>query len=1090
MLAAGLDLTGEVQTFDLRTNKPVATMKGRSRRMPGIAFHPENGTLATIGHDSFLQFWNPATGQQVGRPQQHQGQPQIVSFSPDGSLCATAQPDQVVRIFQLPSSSQQVDVELGLTLPGTPTHEPTVDRSGNWVVTPGARWGPAPQKLWIYEASTGQSRQGIFLDSELTASAISPSGDIVVALTAEPGTAAIDQNRNLDAYCNRPGRVAMWDCPSGTLRGDPIVMESLPIDAAFSPDERILAVVCADGSILRVNVETRQILGSNVHPGRINYGFMRKKPMLRFSNQGDRFVTMGFGKTVCIWKLDGELIAELSHGDTVREVNFSHGGELVVTACNDGSVRLWNAHDGVAVGKPLHHPDTVISATFHPQDERVVTACNDGTARIWDWRRGALAGPVLKHSVPVHSAVYSEDGTIVITAASREMRFWNPADGKELAPPRFLNAEEPFLVLRKGGRMAVVTGFPGTDRQTMVETISLEEIEPLNDSVPRGERLQTSAEILSARRAERGTSANLTSLEWLERWASRPPLSIADSRDQKDPEWAPRQQVATALREQRWDDAIAHMQKLLPEHCARPDYADAYRQAAESWYAKGDADQGHTHDRKALQLDPHLATALANQGRFWTGNGRYLDARRHFADAIRLAPNEPRAYAGRGRLSFVQNRYDEAIASFDEAIRLDPNYADAYFGRGAAWYERKNLEKAIADFDESLRLDPNKAVVVNYRGISWRDKGNIDKAVADFELAMRIDPRFFAPYRNRAWIRHKRGQYAEAIADFGEALALDPKYSDAYHGRAESRRQLGDYDTAISDYDKALRLNPKYAPSYGGRGAAWYSKKEFGKAIADYSEAIRLAPSTLYYYRRGSAWKNEGEHDKAIVDFDEALRLNPNYYLAFTGRGGSWHSKKDYDRAIADFDQGLRLKPDYAWAYAHRGVSWHAKEEYTRAIADFDEALRLNPDYHWAACHRSDTWRDKGNIEAALTSYTEALRLDATCVSANRNVAWIWATCPDELFRNSQRAIEHATRACESTNWKNAACLDVLAAACSEAGDFTKAIEWAEKAIAIGLPGKDEEFRARLELYKSGKPYRQLSPNSAAPTADAPSSEK
>ena len=51
---------------------------------------------------------------------------------------------------------------------------------------------------------------------------------------------------------------------------------------------------------------------------------------------------------------------------------------------------------------------------------------------------------------------------------------------------------------------------------------------------------------------------------------------------------------------------------------------------------------------------------------------------------------------------------------------------------------------------------------------------------------------------------------------------------------------------------------------------------------------------------------------------------------------------------------------------------------------------------------------------------------------------------------------------------------DTLAAAYAEAGNFAKAIEFEEKALS--LPGSEaykDDFKRRLELYRSGKPYRE-----------------
>ncbi|MFC1766021.1 tetratricopeptide repeat protein [Planctomycetota bacterium] len=89
-------------------------------------------------------------------------------------------------------------------------------------------------------------------------------------------------------------------------------------------------------------------------------------------------------------------------------------------------------------------------------------------------------------------------------------------------------------------------------------------------------------------------------------------------------------------------------------------------------------------------------------------------------------------------------------------------------------------------------------------------------------------------------------------------------------------------------------------------------------------------------------------------------------------------------------------------------------------------------------------------------------------------LAWLLATCPDDEVRDSDKAIEFATKACALTQWKKAEYIDALAAAHAEAGQFTVAIEWQQKAIDSLPQEMHRGVRAglvqRLRRYESGKP--------------------
>ena len=46
-------------------------------------------------------------------------------------------------------------------------------------------------------------------------------------------------------------------------------------------------------------------------------------------------------------------------------------------------------------------------------------------------------------------------------------------------------------------------------------------------------------------------------------------------------------------------------------------------------------------------------------------------------------------------------------------------------------------------------------------------------------------------------------------------------------------------------------------------------------------------------------------------------------------------------------------------------------------------------------------------------------------------------------------------------------------AASAEAGKFPDAVKWQTKAIALADEGDRQKMTARLDLYKSGKPFRE-----------------
>jgi len=107
-----------------------------------------------------------------------------------------------------------------------------------------------------------------------------------------------------------------------------------------------------------------------------------------------------------------------------------------------------------------------------------------------------------------------------------------------------------------------------------------------------------------------------------------------------------------------------------------------------------------------------------------------------------------------------------------------------------------------------------------------------------------------------------------------------------------------------------------------------------------------------------------------------------------------------------------------------------------------------------------------------MAHFDEAVRLDPRDPLAHSNRAALLATCPEAKYRDGKAALAAATRGCELGGWGHPMLLDPLAAACAEAGDFAAAAAWQEKAIGLVPDGvKKDDYRARLALYRAGKPY-------------------
>jgi WD40 repeat protein len=175
---------------------------------------------------------------------------------------------------------------------------------------------------------------------------------------------------------------------------------------------------------------------------------------------------------VCVWNLTtGEAFSFSGHRKSVQHVSVSADGTTVISAGDDGDVRLWavpataqampifpsmeklgvikaawtdgpgrfvfgGEAGGIAVlvsrdAEPrlfLGHTRPVRSVQTSPDGTEVLSAAWDGTVRVWSMADGS-SRTVLRHDGAIRAARYLDDGAAVVSIGEdKRVAFWRRAD--------------------------------------------------------------------------------------------------------------------------------------------------------------------------------------------------------------------------------------------------------------------------------------------------------------------------------------------------------------------------------------------------------------------------------------------------------------------------------------------------------------------------------------------------------------------------------------------------------------------------------------------------------------------------------------
>ncbi|HLN27336.1 MAG TPA: tetratricopeptide repeat protein [Gemmataceae bacterium] len=294
-----------------------------------------------------------------------------------------------------------------------------------------------------------------------------------------------------------------------------------------------------------------------------------------------------------------------------------------------------------------------------------------------------------------------------------------------------------------------------------------------------------------------------------------------------------------------------------------------------------------------------------------------------------------------------------------------------------------------------------------------------------------------------------------------------------------------EFARAVEAFTRAIELS-RYSPHllYKMRAAAYGADGKLDRAIADYEQVIYLEPDASNYSFRACLRCLNKDYDEAIKDCTTALKMDPRgddtqRASAYGCRGYAHSCKGDLEAAIEDYTEAIKLVPASVETRICRASVYAKKGEYDEAIADYTRALEedrftLNqPNSLSIHVRRADLYQRKGKYKQAIADVTEALRLQPDSVPILFTLGWVLSTCELTEGRNGKQAVEYATKACQATNWKSGPCLECLAAALAETGQFKDAVKWQEAALKLPDFPKEslEKARQRLKLYQQGRPF-------------------
>ncbi len=286
----------------------------------------------------------------------------------------------------------------------------------------------------------------------------------------------------------------------------------------------------------------------------------------------------------------------------------------------------------------------------------------------------------------------------------------------------------------------------------------------------------------------------------------------------------------------------------------------------------------------------------------------------------------------------------------------------------------------------------------------------------------------------------KSGRESESRELFENAETQMPENAALRKSIADVFLENNQLDAAEKQLRATLAIQPEFPSAQVNLAAIAQSKGNFSEAEQLLLAALAVRSDAAAHANLGNLLVRQNRTEEALPHFECAAKLEPRDIGASQNLGAALLAVGKLAEAEAAFRKVLELDV--------RNV----RGEFSLGQVSARRGDWLDAELRW----RAILSRQPGFLPAA------------------RELAWLFATAPDDSVRRADEAIAIAERLRQAAA-DAPAVLDALGAAYANAGRFDEAVAQATRAAELAEKAGDPtaaEIRERIALYRAGRPFR------------------
>jgi len=469
-----------------RDGSLLRVLEGHRGPVVAVAFTPDDRSVLTASTDGFIRLFSLDTDLASELVHVVGARLESAAFHRDGRLAA-------VRTSK--SIAQQYDLASGKLVGSIPGHTYFASPlcfspRGRMLVTGSNDFTDHSARLW--DASTAALIRTFDPQaSPISAAAIADDG-LRIATGSRDGSIVsweldYDWRFNEDALTEAEPPTEIAALPSRACETRTLATSEKLLCGAFSPTADVLALggrgglslgetngtsIPLEGGGLEVlalswSPDGARLAAASERAVRV-FSIGSQRVELQIASAGDAITSLALargllvvgtrGSRSLVFTADGALLHTLGgHTDAITGVAVNADETRIVTASLDGTLRLWSAAGGAAIGTFAAHAQGALCARFLGEDRLLSGGC-DGRACIWDLE-GHLVSSFQGSVDDVTALALRADGRVLATSGrDRCTRLWDVESGAELFVIPGARRIAVSLSFSPSGRLLVLAG--------------------------------------------------------------------------------------------------------------------------------------------------------------------------------------------------------------------------------------------------------------------------------------------------------------------------------------------------------------------------------------------------------------------------------------------------------------------------------------------------------------------------------------------------------------------------------------------------------------------------------------------------------